>query len=180
VVYGGPPIEPGVVPAPGGGGGHGGGGGGGFDSPIFNFPDLPGFDPPEFDAPNAESVLKEPGYQFRLQSGTDALQNSAAAKGVLRTGGTLKDLLEYGQNFASNEYGGAYNRALQAFDRKYRGMHDAFAPELLRYQTLSQAEIQRALAQFQNANKGGGGGGGYDPIEPPPDDSWYNQFDESY
>lgn len=173
-IKGGPYVDPVVPPPPAGGGG--GGGGGSFDSPIFNFPDLPGFTPPDFVGPDAESVLKDPGYQFRLQSGTNALQNSAAAKGVTRTGGTLKDLIEYGQNFASNEYGDAYNRALQAFDRKYQGMHDSFAPRLMQYQTMSQAEIARAMAQFNNAHRGGGGGG-YDPIEPP-DQNWWAPYDE--
>src|SRR5690349_4486046 len=32
-----------------------------------------------------------PGYQFRLDEGNRAIQNSAAAKGMLMSGGTLKD-----------------------------------------------------------------------------------------
>lgn len=53
---------------------------------------------------------QDPGYQFRMQQGQDAIQRSAAAAGGLQNGGTLRALTEYGQNFASNEYNNAYNR----------------------------------------------------------------------
>lgn len=144
---------------PGGGGGNGGGGGG-IGKPIFNFPEVPNFVPPEFVRPSVEDAFKEPGYQFRLQSGENALQHSAAAKGLLRTGGTLKDITEYGQNFASNEYGNVFNRALNAYDRQYQGAKDKYAPRLAQWQMMSQGELQAALAQFAAQNRGGGGGGG--------------------
>jgi hypothetical protein len=104
----GAPLNPPVngnnqLTVPGGGGGGGGGGNGISDRPVFNFPGLPGFTPPQFNRPTVQDAFNEPGYQFRLQSGSDALQRSAAAKGLLRTGGTLKSIDEYGQNFASNE-----------------------------------------------------------------------------
>jgi len=53
----------------------------------------------------------DPGYQFRLQQGTQARENSAAARGWLFSGATGRRLEEYGQNLASQEYGNAYNRA---------------------------------------------------------------------
>lgn len=52
----------------------------------------------------------DPGYQFRMDQGSKALQASAAARGGLLSGGTLKSLDRYGQDYASNEYGNAYNR----------------------------------------------------------------------
>lgn len=52
----------------------------------------------------------DPGYQFRMDQGSRALQASAAARGGLLSGGTLKALDRYGQDFASNEYSNAYNR----------------------------------------------------------------------
>lgn len=52
----------------------------------------------------------DPGYQFRLDQGTQALERSAAARGGLLSGGTLKDLTDYQQGAASQEYGNAYNR----------------------------------------------------------------------
>jgi hypothetical protein len=53
---------------------------------------------------------KDPGYQFRMDQGSQALQRSAAARGGLMNGGTLKALDRYGQDYASNEYSNAYSR----------------------------------------------------------------------
>ena len=79
------------------------------DQAPFAFEEFGGFQP--FEAPPAETMLQEPGFQFRLDEGRKALERSAASKGMLRTGGTFKGLLDYGQNFASNEYQNVYNRA---------------------------------------------------------------------
>lgn len=59
---------------------------------------------------SANDFQTDPGYDFRLQQGSQALDRSAAARGGLFSGGTLKDLTDYNQNFASNEYQNAYNR----------------------------------------------------------------------
>lgn len=47
---------------------------------------------------------KTPGYDFRLNEGLSALQNSAAARGDLFGGQTGQDLVGYGQDYATNEY----------------------------------------------------------------------------
>jgi hypothetical protein len=52
----------------------------------------------------------DPGYAFRMDQGMKALQNSAAAKGLLSSGSTLKGITDYSQGAASQEYGNAYNR----------------------------------------------------------------------
>lgn len=51
-----------------------------------------------------------PGYDFRMQEGVNAIDRSAAARGSLMSGQTLKALNEYGQGLASQEYGDYYNR----------------------------------------------------------------------
>lgn len=53
---------------------------------------------------------KDPGYQFRMDEGMKGIDNSAAARGMSLSGGALKAIQKYGQEFASNEYGNAYNR----------------------------------------------------------------------
>lgn len=58
----------------------------------------------------AADFQEDPGYQFRMQEGQKALERSAAARGGLQSGGTLKAISRYGQDFASNEYQNAYNR----------------------------------------------------------------------
>lgn len=53
---------------------------------------------------------KDPGYEFRLNQGLDAVQGSRAAKGSMFSGATLKALQDYGSDYASSEYGKAYDR----------------------------------------------------------------------
>lgn len=53
---------------------------------------------------------KTPGYEFRLNEGLNAVQSSAAARGSLNSGATLRDLLKYGQDYATSEYGTYLNR----------------------------------------------------------------------
>ena len=62
----------------------------------------------------------DPSYKFRLQEGMDALQKSAAARGTLLTGGTLKDLTNYAQGAASQEYGAAFGRKATLADMGLR------------------------------------------------------------
>jgi hypothetical protein len=53
---------------------------------------------------------QDPGYQFRLSEGMKGLERSAAARGGLLSGGTLKGIQRYGQDMASQEYTNAFNR----------------------------------------------------------------------
>lgn len=61
----------------------------------------------DFDGTNFQT---DPSYQWRLQQGEQALQRSAAARGSVLGGGTLKDLTDYAQGAASQEYQNAFNR----------------------------------------------------------------------
>lgn len=61
-------------------------------------------DAPQFD------FQTDPSYQFRFGEGQRALESSAAARGGVLSGGNMRDLTEYGQNMASQEFGNIYNR----------------------------------------------------------------------
>jgi hypothetical protein len=52
----------------------------------------------------------DPGYGFRMSEGMKALENSAAARGGLLSGSTLKGVNRFGQDLASQEYQNAFNR----------------------------------------------------------------------
>jgi hypothetical protein len=52
----------------------------------------------------------DPGYAFRQSEGMKALERSAAARGGLLSGGTLKGIQRFGQDLASQEYTNAFNR----------------------------------------------------------------------
>lgn len=61
----------------------------------------------------------DPGYAFRLSQGNDALEKSAAMKGTLKSGQFLKDLMNFNQGLASQEYGTAYDRYMNNRSSKY-------------------------------------------------------------
>jgi hypothetical protein len=69
----------------------------------------------DFKAPTAEDAAQNPGYQFALDQGRKALESSAAAKGVLRTGGTLKDLFSWGNQFGERNYNDVFGRDLTTY-----------------------------------------------------------------
>ena len=121
---------------------------GGASSPTYNFGQVPGFNAPRFSAPTFAQAQQDPGYQFRLDAGSQALNRSAAARGVLRTGGTLKDITEYGQNFGAQEYKSVFDRAMQAYGTKYQAAKDEYAPKFAQYNNQFSAEQARAMAEF--------------------------------
>ena len=65
---------------------------------------------------NPSDLQNDPGYQFTLQQGQQAIQRAAAAKGGLFSGGTLKSLAGYTTGLADTTFGNAFNRAAQTFD----------------------------------------------------------------
>jgi hypothetical protein len=73
----------------------------------------------QFQAPTGATEQNDPGYQFRLDQGMKMLDNSAAAKGGLLSGNTLQGEQNYAQNYASNEYGNVYNRAMQEYQNRF-------------------------------------------------------------
>jgi hypothetical protein len=55
-------------------------------------------------APTMANLASTPGYQFQLQQGEQAVQDSATATGGVAGGNTLKALNQYGQGLASTSY----------------------------------------------------------------------------
>lgn len=68
--------------------------------------------PFKFDQSNLAS---DPGYQFQLQQGQQALDRKAAAGGGFYSGAALKGASAFNQNLAGTTFGDAYNRELNAF-----------------------------------------------------------------
>lgn len=118
-------------------GGSGGGGGsnaynGGLAPPSTAAGWMPMFDAPIFEgpapfvAPTIEEARNEPGFKFALETGMEAMENSAAAKGTLRTGGTLKDLIGFGNELGDRNYGNVFNRNLSTYGTNYGVSRDVF------------------------------------------------------
>ena len=59
---------------------------------------------------NPDEIANTNAYRFRFNEGQQALERSAAAKGMLRSGNTLAALANYGQGAASQEYGNEVSR----------------------------------------------------------------------
>jgi hypothetical protein len=72
-----------------------------------------------FTAPTAAQAAQDPGYQFALNQGENAVQAGASANGSLLTGGTLNAEQQFGQGLASTNYNNVYNRALQTYGTNY-------------------------------------------------------------
>ena len=161
------------TPAEGGGGGEGAGAPSG-PAPAGrpDYGKAPQFTAPQFawgeqwQAPTLEQARNEPGYQFAADEGTRALQQSAAARGVLGSGGTLKDISSWANRFAEQNYGNVFDRSLQGyntrfgtakdiFDRFYTGKKDEYTPKLLEWQTNAHGAdlgFANAWAQWNRDN----------------------------
>lgn len=64
---------------------------------------------------DGSSFMNDPGVAFRLEQGRRAREASAAAGRGGAGGMLLRELEQFGQNVASEEYGNAFNRALRSF-----------------------------------------------------------------
>jgi hypothetical protein len=64
-------------------------------------------------------LSQDPGYQFRMNEGNQALQSLQAARGGLGGTGAEMQATRYGQNLASQEYQNAYDRQNSALQNRY-------------------------------------------------------------
>lgn len=79
-----------------------------------------------FERPTIEQARQEPGFQFALDEGRRQMEASAAAKGIGRTGGTVKRLIGYGQEMADTNYNSVFNRDLTSFNTNEGNRSDAY------------------------------------------------------
>jgi hypothetical protein len=103
-----------------------------------------------------------PGYQFRLGEGLKALERSAAARGTLLTGGAMKGLQRYAQDYASGEYG---NRVNQLMGLSQLGMNAAGGAGTAGSAYANQAgDLQTQIGNAQAAGTVGGANAWMQPI----------------
>jgi hypothetical protein len=87
---------------------------------------------------------EDPGYQFDLQQGQQALQTSSAAQGGIVSGGEMAALNNYSQNMASNEYQNAYNRYVTNQTNSFNRLATLAGLGQTANQTTTQAGTQTA------------------------------------
>lgn len=107
-----------------------------------------------FQAPTADQAAATPGYQFQLQQGEKALQNSAAAKGGVLSGGTAKALDQYSQGLASENYQQTYNNAFQNYQQNYNQFQNNQANQFNRLSSLSGQGQNAATSLNSNLGQG--------------------------
>lgn len=97
---------------------------------------------------------EDPGYQFRRQQGMEGIQNSAASRGNLGSGATLKALAQFNSGLASQEYDKAYGR--YDTNRKYaEGQHEydtGQARHGYEWDTGNDQEQDRDARDFNSGN----------------------------
>jgi hypothetical protein len=86
-----------------------------------------------FAGPNEADLGKSAAYQFRLAQGQKSLENSATARGGLGSANTMKALVDYGQNSASQEYQNEWTRALQGYQASVAAQGQAYNEALGTY-----------------------------------------------
>jgi len=92
----------------------------------------------------------DPGYQFRQSEGQRMLEGSAAGRGGLLSGATLKALSKYGQDLASQEYGSAYNRYNADLDRRFNRLSGIAGTGQTATRDVAQLGSQTAQSIGQN------------------------------
>lgn len=83
--------------------------------------------PPQFSF-DPSQVANDPAYQFQMQQGLQALQNSAAARGLLSSGNTLQDITKFSQGNAATYENQDFNQALQKFNTNFQTAQQSYLP----------------------------------------------------
>jgi hypothetical protein len=123
----------------------------GYDpaSTMKNFSGVAGYDPASAMRNfGASDFQADPGYAFRLSEGMKALDRTAASRGGLLSGSTLKGAQRFGSDLASQEYGNAYNR----FQANRATQSQEYQNAFNRYQAERAAQEQNygnAFNRFQ-------------------------------
>ena len=94
----------------------------------------------------------DPSYAWRFQQGQQAVERSAAAKGLLQSGNAAIELQQYGQGMASQEYGAQLNRTLSAMgasESAFQASYNRLA-ELAGMTTGMQANSQNTNYNYSN------------------------------
>ena len=99
-------------------------------------------------APALEALQNDPGYQFRLQQGQQALDRSLAARGLSQSGAALKAAQEYGQGLADQTYNDYFSRQAQLANLGYGGASGLGSLNI----GLGDAQAAALRAQIENRN----------------------------
>jgi hypothetical protein len=97
---------------------------------------------------SADDLKNDPGYQFRMQQANDALLARQVATGQATGGAALKELADYNQGLASQEYNTAYNRAEGTFNQNLANAANEFGQNYQRQNQQFADNYGRDSQQF--------------------------------
>lgn len=86
----------------------------------------------------------DPGYGFRMSEGMKALERSAAARGGLLSGATMKGIQRFGQDLGSQEYQNAFNRYQAERQARLQPLQSLAGVGQTTAQQIGQAGMQAA------------------------------------
>lgn len=107
------------------------------------------------------------GYKFGLDQGIQSITGNAATQGLLNSGGTLKAIDTFGQNYANTQYGNYMNQltSLLGLGNQSAGVLAGAGPRSQSYGTSSSNSntggIGGAIGTLLAKGGLGGGGGSY-------------------
>ena len=90
--------------------------------------------------------LNSPQYQFLQKQGQQALDRSAAARGMGYSGAQMKAAQQYGQDLASQQYDKEYDRAAKEYFNKYDQASNQFG----NYYNRLDNEYNKAAKEYFN------------------------------
>jgi hypothetical protein len=117
-----------------------------FEGAAPNFREQPNFMAPgAFTGLSESELYADPSYKFRVGQGAGAIENSAAARGVLNSGGTLYDILNFGQKAGSQEYGAQWDRKFNTWNADWNNAMSRFSADKSAVDTGNQNLWMRYL-----------------------------------
>lgn len=101
---------------------------------------------------NGQFSPSDPSYAWRFQQGQQAVERSAAARGLLQSGNAAIELQQYGQGMASQEYNAQFNRTLGAMGASESAFQSSYnrLAELAGMTTGMQANSQNTNYNYLN------------------------------
>jgi hypothetical protein len=123
---------------------------------------------------NPSSITQDPGYQFQLKQGQNALNNRAAASGNYYSGQQMKAAQQYGQDYAGTKLDQSLNRLMGVATGTQVGANNA-------QQNAGNYAVSGGNALQQGGNiRAGGYLGQYNTVNNNVNDWMQDQYNQKY
>lgn len=123
---------------------------------------------------NPNSITSDPGYQFQLKQGQNALNNRAAASGNYYSGAQMKAAQQYGQDYAGTKLDQSLNRLMGVATGTQVGANN-------NQQNANQFAVSGGNALAQGGNiRAGGYMGQYNTVNNNINDWMQDQYNQKY